>query len=247
MLTRLEMEIESPKHLYLGISSLLHGFILNNVPTEFARFIHNPGLNPFSQHLEHRDNRWFWVVSTMSEEAYSEIIEKLLLRLDEITLHKNNVKIIIINKNIEITPKKQFIKSMYDECSDRILEIKFTTPTTFKKSGKYIFYPDIKCIYQSLINKYNSSNNEDQTDYEDLLEDIVNNTEIIGYNLRNKFFYLEGIRINGFSGTIKIKISGTQTLVNYANMLFRFGCYSGIGAKTSLGMGATTIKRGDKI
>ena len=34
---------------------------------------------------------------------------------------------------------------------------------------------------------------------------------------------------------------GTSTMVNFANMLFRFGTYSGIGIKTSLGMGSFKI------
>lgn len=39
-------------------------------------------------------------------------------------------------------------------------------------------------------------------------------------------------------GKITIKIRGTQTMTNFANMLFKFGNYSGVGIKTSIGMGA---------
>ena len=51
---------------------------------------------------------------------------------------------------------------------------------------------------------------------------------------------MENIKINSFIGTIDIRFNGPQTLVNISNLLFEYAKYTGIGAKTSLGMGGVT-------
>ena len=52
---------------------------------------------------------------------------------------------------------------------------------------------------------------------------------------------MEGVRIPGFQGEVTIKINGPQQMVNMAWMLAEFGTYSGVGIKTSLGMGGMMI------
>ena len=76
---------------------------------------------------------------------------------------------------------------------------------------------------------------------EDTLEQLTNSTEIVDYNLRSLRFGLEGVRIPSFLGKIRIRIHGSQTMINFANLLFHFGNYSGIGIKTALGMGSVRI------
>lgn len=57
------------------------------------------------------------------------------------------------------------------------------------------------------------------------------------YDLKSTTFSLEGVKIPSFIGKITIKITGTQTMANFAHMLFEFGEYAGVGIKTALGMG----------
>lgn len=65
--------------------------------------------------------------------------------------------------------------------------------------------------------------------------------KIIRYNLRSVSFSLEGVKIPAFMGDITIKMNGTQTMANFARMLFLFGTYAGVGIKTSLGMGSIQL------
>jgi CRISPR-associated endoribonuclease Cas6 len=52
---------------------------------------------------------------------------------------------------------------------------------------------------------------------------------------------MEGVKIPSFVGKITFRMHGAQTMTNLAQMLFRFGEYSGIGIKTALGMGAVKM------
>ena len=72
---------------------------------------------------------------------------------------------------------------------------------------------------------------------EDALEQLCENTQIVRYDLKSVNFSLEGVRIPAFIGKITIKINGTKTMADFANMLLEFGTYAGVGIKTALGMG----------
>ena len=105
-----------------------------------------------------------------------------------------------------------------------------------------MFYPDIHCIFQSLMAKYDAAVKENQMLDDEALEQLCQNAKIIRYDLKSVNFALEGVKIPSFIGKITIKMRGTQTMANFANLLIKFGTFSGVGIKTSLGMGSYKIQ-----
>ena len=99
----------------------------------------------------------------------------------------------------------------------------------------------MKHIFGSLIQKYNAAHTTTEIADENLLGDLQRFTSVIGYDLRNTTFPVEGITIPSFIGTLLLKISGPQQMVNLVHLLLCFGTYSGIGIKTAMGMGALRI------
>ena len=82
---------------------------------------------------------------------------------------------------------------------------------------------------------------------EETLEQLCENSQIVRYDLKSVNFFVEKVKIPAFIGKITIKLTGTKTMTNFANMLFEFGEYSGIGIKTSVGMGCIKLnERGRK-
>lgn len=116
------------------------------------------------------------------------------------------------------------------------------TPTAFKRQGKYINFPDMQLIYQSLMNRYSAISEDMDMRDKETLEQLVENSEIVRYRLKTVKFPLEKVEIVGFQGEIGIYIRGTDTMARYARMLFRFGEYAGVGIKTSIGMGSIKIR-----
>ena len=82
---------------------------------------------------------------------------------------------------------------------------------------------------------------------EDTLETLVQSTVVSRYHLRSATFSLEGVRIPAFMGEMTLRVAGTQTMANFANMLAQFAAYAGIGIKTALGMGAVEVLTDDKM
>lgn len=84
------------------------------------------------------------------------------------------------------------------------------------------------------MNKYDAAVGDNIMWDEETLEQLCENAQIVRYDLKSVSFSLEGVRIPAFVGKITIKINGTKTMADFANMLVEFGTYSGLGLKLLL-------------
>lgn len=242
MLAKIGLELSCTSELSYQMSSMFHGALMELLPADYADYLHISQLHPYTQHLETRAGQWFWVVSCLNEEAIEKIIGQTLEKLDSIVLKKKNIAIKIVQKKIEYLSEVQMMKKFYQEDCSKYIQIHFLTPTAFKQQGQYVFYPDIHCIFQSLMAKYDAAVKENQMLDDEALEQLCQNAKIIRYDLKSVNFALEGAKIPSFIGKITIKMRGTQTMANFANLLIKFGTFSGVGIKTSLGMGSYKIQ-----
>jgi CRISPR-associated endoribonuclease Cas6 len=241
MLARLDMRLKCTEELSYQMSSLFHGAIMELISQEYAGYLHNSQLHPFTQHLEKREKEWHWIVCCMDETAVQYMMNETLLKLEVLEIKKRGLQISIVEKDYRIMRQKELLERFYERRSGRYTEIHFVTPTAFRQRGRYLFYPDIRCIFQSLMNKYDAVVKEECMIDEEALEQLCENTEIVRYDLKSVYFYMEGVKIPSFIGKITIKMTGTQTMTDFADLLLRFGTYSGVGIKASLGMGAYRI------
>ena len=86
------------------------------------------------------------------------------------------------------------------------------------------------------MHKYDAFAENETIWMEEVLEQLAEYSEVIRYHLRSTVFHMEGVKIPAFKGSIMLRIRGPQPLVNLAHLLFRFGCYSGVGIKAAMGM-----------
>lgn len=241
MLAKIELKLSCSEKIVYQMSSLFHGALMELLPEDYADYLHISQLHPYTQHLEFRDEAWFWVVCCIDKKAVDTIIHDTLMKLDNIFIKNRDMEVQIVEKNYYEATYKALMDSFYEGEYSRYIHIQFISPTAFKRDGRYVFYPDIRCIFQSLMNKYDAAVRDEGMTDEDTLEQLCENAQIIGYDLKSVNFSLEGVKIPSFIGRLTIKMYGTSTMSNFANMLFRFGTYSGVGIKTALGMGSFKI------
>lgn len=246
MFAKIELKLKCEKEIRHQMASLFHGVLMECIDTGYAEYLHRSETHPYSSHLELRGEEWFWVVSTLNEEAYKYIIEEKLSKLTEFKIENKEMQVQVLEKKITKRDSDELEKKFYQENCSRYVELQILTPMSFKQRGRYVFAPDVRLIYQSLINKYDKISDGEMFD-EDTLEYLIEHTFIANYNIRSMNFYMEGVKIPGFIGKLILKINGAQTMVNFGNILFEFGEYSGIGIKSSIGMGAVKIiRKGEK-
>ena len=250
MIARLTMKLGCCLETSLSyqMSSLFHGFLLEQVDYEYGMYLHQSNLKPFSQYLLLHKDEAFWVINAFNQEAYEQIIVPMLQdELQEIYLKHRDINLPIIEKTYEMLDVDALMEQTVCSTCSRYLNIRFATPTAFKSDGEYVFYPTVRHIFNSLIQKFDAMNEQLEIYTPELLNDIEGNLKISRYNLRSTYFSLEGVKIPAFVGEITVKVRGPQPLVNIVHLLAQFGEYAGVGIKTAMGMGRIEIvERGEQ-
>ena len=249
MLSKLSMELvtENQDFIVYNKAAILQSILMEQINQEYASYLHISGLHPYSQAVFHQDEKNIWTVYTTNLQAYQLIIEPL--KNPSFTcfyMENNQCEVKITSKREEKIEKDKFMDKYYFEESERYFHIKFCTPTAFKSQGKYIFYPDLQLIYQSLINKFDASSENIEFKSEEVLEQLTEYSEIVQYQLKSISYCIGKNKIPAFIGQVTIKINGPQLMVNFVNLLFHFGEYSGIGIKAAMGMGNIKVLERDK-
>lgn len=248
MLAELRMKIETDSREFgFYQSSNMQGVLMECLDPSYAAYLHEQGYNPYSQHLELGEEK-YWVIKTVDQDAYEQVILPLLdSGFQSFEIKKKNMVMHIKNKEVKTREKRELMDKFYSSECNRFLNLEFLTPTSFKQGGHYVIIPDVRLIFQSLMNKYSASCTDMDMYDENVLEELVKNSSVVNYKLCSTYFQMEGIKIPSFRGKIGIKIGGTDTITKYARFLSEFGEYSGIGIKTAMGMGAMkVIERGKK-
>ena len=244
MYARLKLQLDTTE-VNFQQSSNLQGIIMENIDSRYAAFLHGNQLNPYSQYIVKQNGTSLWNILTVTKEAYEYVILPLA-GLDEIEIKKKSLNVKILKRGIQTYEEKEFLREFYEDKCPRFQEISFLTPTAFKREGKYVFFPDLRLIYGSLMRKYSEASDVMDMVDEDILQELTGRSEIIKYRLRTVQFPLEKVKITGFIGDICIRINGPETLARYVRMLLKFGEFSGIGIKTGIGMGAMQYYRREK-
>ena len=234
MVARLELKLKCREALSYQMASLFHGVLMELLPEEYADELHYSQLHPYTQHLECREDVWYWVVCALNEQAVKTILKDALWDVKQIVLKKKQISYTTV-RDMELMKQKGFTECPKLEVNGQVLG--FVSPTAFKQRGNYVFFPDLHCLFQSLMNKYDAAAGDHIMLDEETLEQLCANAQIVRYDLKSVSFSLEGVRIPSFIGKITIRMNGTKTMAGFANMLIEFGTFSGVGIKTSLGMG----------
>ena len=240
---RMKLDADTTEFGYYQ-SSNMQGVLMERIESGYAEQLHISCLKPYSQYITGGSQKE-WVIHTLSQEAYQEIICPLLDRaFTDFTIEKKDMHIKICSKELKTVSKKELLDEFYSDTYERYINLEFLTPTSFKSGGSYINMPDVRYIYQSLMNKYSAASDDMDMYDKETLEQLVSSSKIIRYKLKSALFPLEGVKIPSFVGEMCIKTTGTSTMAKYARLLARFGEYSGVGIKTAIGMGGLRINGG---
>ena len=235
----LEGKIEKSRNDLLG--SLFQGFIMENIDTDYADTLHVSTLHPYSQYVTMTDDKIIWTLNTLNAEAKEKIADKIK-KMEKVNIKYKEKEYKIVSIKEKSISYKDLVKENYLKDGSRRLKISFLTPTSFKQDGRYVIFPTVRLIFQSLMLKFDKLSSDMEVFGKDILETFESYTEITMYKLRSTYFHLDGTKIPSFIGDITITIKGPAQLVNLANLLLKFGTYSGVGIKTGIGMGGIAFE-----
>lgn len=238
----LVLKNNTTKKITMGISSVFHGALMELVGSDTAAWMHQGQMNSYAQYIQYDEDTIWWYISTTTEESYQKIICPILQSSDsELYLSYHDLSLEIIEKKVSSIKQEVFLQNQYFCDYDRYFTIHFITPASFKSNGKYMNYPTLRWIFQSLMHKHDFAAEKNRIFDGEVLDSLEENCSVSAYKLRSTYFYLEGMKIYSFMGNLTICVKGNQSIVNLVNYLLMFGTYSGVGMKSSIGMGAITV------
>lgn len=249
MLATLQIELKNKdeQRIKYSYGSLFQGLLMEYLNSDYVDFLHSQALNPYSQYVyfDKEKNNYVWQISTLTKNAKTNIIDKLVEKIDSsITLTHNNLSYNVLSKNIvNIQTYKEFVDKIFlQEDKKNIVNVKLLTPTTYKSNEDYQIFPQISALYFSAYNKWNMFSDKISLADREVFEHIINHSKIIKYNLKSYKYNLEKVALNSFIGDFSILLKGPKELTTISNMLLEYAQYCGLGAKTSMGMGGIKVE-----
>jgi CRISPR-associated endoribonuclease Cas6 len=174
----------------------------------------------------------------LTEAAGNELQKLLNSSINEIALDSTGERYSIDAKTVTSKSITDISRIFYEVSSQSKFKIHFKTSTSFKQNNKYVFYPNIRLIFQSLMMKYYYFVEGNKEPNAELLDEIEKKLYIASYNLKSSYFPIHNATVPGFIGTIAVNSKAGDSLNRYIQMLLEFGKYSGVGKSCALGMGA---------
>jgi len=251
-----EQNASLPLNLGTSLHALFLALIANSQP-ELAQQLHSDQpLKPFTvSPLEGKfartgshlvalaDNTYWFRFTVLTEEVFTAINKALLSKFTsnaKINLNGNDFSIASIT--LEPTADTTWggitsFEEIYEHAAtEPEISFLFHSPTTFRHKGMNLPFPASSLIWSSLWEKWNAfasiAINSEFKDYAD--EHIA----LARYNLRTRMINLADAKQVGFTGKCQyLCLTRDSQWLRQINALADFALYSGVGAKTTMGMG----------
>ncbi len=124
---------------------------------------------------------------------------------------------------------------LYEQSSDsnRQIEFAFCTPTAFRQSNYDCALPTRELVFNSLINRWN------QYSGIELPKNLIESIFPSFFNIRTELVADSRSKFIGCVGAINFRLLGDvdSLVIKQINALANFALYSGVGRKTTMGMG----------
>lgn len=210
----------------------LYAFLLQQLPPQSAAAIHDAADSPVSQWVQGTQ----WVITAFRPEV-SEALDPLLAELRQIRLHGYPNLLVRHCRRREVSTAQ-----LLETVPAGSLYLTFRTPTAFKSHGVYQLLPTQELIMQSLLRRWNL--NFPGFAIEDEGGGLQALTEGLVYRnvqLQTSPFHLKSASIPGVCGCVEAELRLKGFHRQLACALLHFAGFAGLGIKTSLGMGGTTV------
>jgi CRISPR-associated endoribonuclease Cas6 len=240
MLNRIDLVLKN-KNINRNMGSIFAGYLMSIIDRDYVEYLHHLQLNPYTSYVyfDKKENRYVWRINTLDKIAKEMIIDRVLVL--------NEREFLLENQNINVEVEK-FVRYPEADYSTLYLDeekknkIIFNTPTSFKSQGVYQIFPQVDLILNSVVRKINEFSEEIKIEEQSVIDSIISKTSITSYTLRSTKYHLEKVRISSFIGDLYIKNFSNEEYEKIFYFIMKVMNYTGVGIKTSLGMGGVKVE-----
>jgi len=222
----------------------LYGMMTELLDPDYAGFLHENSISPLSQYIKVNtgDNSLEWVVNLLGKEAADQI-SPILENNSSFNITSCNCQLAVQGLSITVIPSDVVLIERA-RCLQNVSKptMEFISPTSFKSYGDYLIFPSVEHIIRNLVNRWNSYSHSFPINDEDAVLALIQGIKIAGYRLQSSYYRMKGTKIPGFKGEVRLSTRFSVPIAELFKILLYFSEFSGVGIKTSLGMGATKYK-----
>lgn len=221
-----------------------YGLLMELVDSDFADLMHANGIHPISQYIltSKGSDTLIWTVNLLSDQACRQI-SPIIESKDSYYLTKYHCKFTVKQIKEDIIPTDEvFLTRAHKLTGFSKVSIEFLTPASFKTDRLYQIFPSAELLINNLLHRWNSYSEKFLIDDKDAVEALMHGIRISGYDLRSCHYRVKDVSIPSFKGEVSFQKKLSLSIAELFHALLQFSEYSGIGIKTSLGMGAARIQ-----
>lgn len=222
----------------------LYGVLTELLDPDYIAILHSNSLSPISQYIQadFTDNTVVWTINLFNKNA-SDQISPIVENIDKFHINSCNCELTVSDLSMSVIQSDEALINRARMLSDITKpNIEFITSTSFKSNGDYMLFPSVEHIVRNLVNRWNSYSASYTINDEDAILALIQSVKIAGYRLQSSYYQMKGIKIPGFKGEVRFSTKMSVPITELFKILLYFSEYSGIGIKTSLGMGAAKIR-----
>ena len=243
MIAQYRFSIQSPDSRPVSASQAypIYAWILSQIPAAYGDALHRQGEKPVSQYLcvSGKSAPPVWTLSCLNEET-CKVLEALLRTLDKIPLHTGTLKVSLLDSRT-ILSVRDLTEQARQKAATPFFHLSFRSPTAFRRDGQYVIFPEKPLLLHSLAEKWDSVFPAYPLRDAEMLKTLEDGLKIVDYRLQSCRFPLKDVRIPGFTGQITIQARLSPPLLEVWKSLAYFSTFSGVGIKTTLGMGGVQM------
>lgn len=222
-------------NVYSDIAVKIHGAAMKAIPKEYSVKMHEKAYHPFSIFTVPLEEGFIIRISALCDEA--KIIPDLLAAKQSIVVYGMSEPLKLIEYEESEPIHAQDAK---DYLSEKGCRITFLTPAGIKTNGKFSAPPDLPAYFYSTICKYNAFEN-DEILFDDFKE-AFSKASIGEYRLESVKYNVSGHILPGMTGYFDIRFPENIRQNIMLRKVIAYASYSGIGGKTSMGMGGIIVE-----
>lgn len=216
----------------------LYAALLAGTPTEFCERVHRNGVAPVSQFFVPQGDRLRWTVNLLGEDCAGVLAPRLEMR-ENYFLNRERVSLRVTGLERQAVEDVDALFALAGKHSGAPHLLRFRTPAAFKSQKRYVNLPSPWLLIQNLVNRWNGCITQCPIEDEDGqgLRALADGLSFSRFRLESRVYHLKGSGIPGFVGELMVENRLHGFHRQLADALLLFAAYSGVGIKTTLGMG----------
>ena len=240
MAQRFYFDLRYQGQLFGNPGYAFYGMLMEHLPPELGEELHQQDRFLLRQSVRYwqREGRASWTVDLFDprlEPILTALAAEPSLTVQKLTFQVQATTYAPLPQPAELFSLAAERFGEADRC-----RIELLTPCTFRQQGRYVIFPTVELMVQSLAARWDLLHPDTPIRDPDAGRELCRGLAIEDYRLHTTRGQLKGVRIPAFCGSVILRQRLPAPLRQLWQVLLLSGEQTGMGAKTALGMGAIT-------